>query len=159
METDRIFMKIQARFPDGIESVVSDGMHPHVRVKPESLLDVCRYLKDDPELDFDLLRCISAVDWPQQERIELVYELLSIQYGHTVVLKVLSGRAEPEVDSVCPVWPAADWHEREAFDVMGVIFRNHPNLSRILMPEDWIGYPLRKDYQDLTEYHGLKIKP
>ena len=84
---------------------------------------------------------------------------MSTRFGHTFAVKLLLDRVRPEVESVSPIWPTADWHEREAFDLMGVSFLNHPNAFRILMPDDWVGHPLRKDYRDLTEYHGLKVKP
>jgi NADH-quinone oxidoreductase subunit C len=154
-----IIRLIQQQAPDGVFTAAADGLHPHVRIKPERLFGVCRFLKDEPQLNFNLLRCISAVDWPQQALIELSYEVLSIQYNHAVAIKVMLDRACPEIDSVSSVWPAAEWHEREAFDLMGVTFKNHPDPRRILMPDDWRGHPLRKDYQDLTDYHGLKIKP
>jgi NADH-quinone oxidoreductase subunit C len=154
-----IIRLIQQQAADGGITAAADGLHPHVRIKPERLLEVCNYIKNEPQLNFNLLRCISAVDWPQQTLIELTYDVLSIQFNHAVAIKVMLDRACPEIDSVCCVWPAAEWHEREAFDLIGVTFKNHPDLRRILMPDDWSGYPLRKDYQDLTEYHGLKIKP
>ena len=135
------------------------GLHPHVQILPEGLSDLCLFLKDEPDLHFDLLRCISAVDWPQKNIIELSYDLMSIHYGHTFAVMLALDRAHPEVVSVSTVWPAACWHEREAFDLMGVTFNNHPDARRILMPQDWVGHPLRKDYQDMVEYHGLKVKP
>jgi NADH-quinone oxidoreductase subunit C len=154
-----IIKLIQQQAADGFIAAAADGLHPHVRIRSERLLEVCNYIKNEPQLNFNLLRCISAIDRPQQALIELSYDVLSIQFNHALAIKVLIDRACPETDSVSCVWPAADWHEREAFDLMGVIFKNHPDPRRILMPDDWSGYPLRKDYQDLTEYHGLKLKP
>ena len=154
-----IIKLIQQQVTDGVIAADADGLHPNVGIKPKRLLDVCSYIKNEPQLNFDLLRCISAIDRPQQALIELSYDALSIQFNHALAIKVLLDRTCPEIDSVSFVWPAADWHEREAFDLMGVIFKNHPDPRRILMPDDWSGYPLRKDYQDLTEYHGLKLKP
>jgi NADH-quinone oxidoreductase subunit C len=106
-----------------------------------------------------LLRCISAVDRPAENAIELSYELLSIPFARSAALKVRLDRTRPEIDSVSAIWPAANWHEREAYDLMGVHFRNHPDLRRILMPDDWVGHPLRKDYRDPVEYRGLRVKP
>lgn len=159
MTPEDIIRLLQPRFSDFLLESTSVGLHPHALIRPEGLFDICRFLKNDHGLRFDLLRCISAVDWPQQDMIELSYDLMSIPFGHAFALKLALHRAHPEVESVSAVWPAADWHEREAFDLMGVIFRNHRDARRILMPEDWIGHPLRKDYQDLEEYHGLKVKP
>ena len=150
---------LQERFSDIVLESTNDGWHPHVRIRPEGVTTVCRFLRDEPNLRFDLLRCISTVDWPEKNHIELSYDLMSIRFGHTFAVKLLLDRVRPEVESVSSIWPTADWHEREAFDLMGVSFLNHPNACRILMPDDWIGHPLRKDYRDLTEYHGLKVKP
>jgi NADH-quinone oxidoreductase subunit C len=137
----------------------TSGMHPHVRIKPEDLTRVCCFLRDEPALHFDLLRCITAVDRPEQNAVELVYELMSIPFTHSFAVKTMLDRTAPEIETVSSIWPAADWHEREAFDLMGVRFVHHPDLRRILMPDDWTGHPLRKDYEDPFEYHGLKINP
>jgi len=156
---EEIIRLLQPRVSGILLASKADGLHPHVRIRPEGLIGLCRFLRDEPGLRFDLLRCISAVDWPDKNRIELSYDLMSIPLGHAFAVKLELDRAHPEVESVSAVWPAAGWHEREAFDLMGVIFRNHPDARRILMPEDWIGHPLRKDYQDLVDYHGWKVKP
>jgi NADH-quinone oxidoreductase subunit C len=142
-----------------ILSAAAEGLHPHVVVKPERLTAIATILRTDWRLHFDLLRCISAVDWPAKNSIELSYDLLSVALGHAFAIKVSLDRANPQVESLSAVWPAADWHERETFDLMGVTFLHHPDLRRILLPEDWIGYPLRKDYQYPTEYKGLQLNP
>lgn len=154
-----IIRLVTQQIPEAVSAEAPEGLHPNVQVRPERLLEVCNYLKDAPQLDFDLLRCISAVDWPQQNLFELSYDVLSIQFNHTIAIKTTLDRTHPEIDSVSSVWPAAEWHEREAFDLMGITFKNHPDPRRILLPDDWSGHPLRKDYQDLMEYHGLKINP
>lgn len=159
MTSEEIIRLLQPRFSHILLASTPGGRHPHVQIRAEGLPALGRYLKDEPDLRFDLLRCISAVDWPQKNMIELSYDLMSIPFGHAFAVKLALDRAHPEVESVGAVWPAADWHEREAFDLMGVIFRNLQDARRILMPEDWVGHPLRKDYQDLEEYHGLKVKP
>ena len=156
---EEITRLLQSRFSDLLLESTVGGLHPHVKIRPEGLINVCRFLKDEPSLRFDLLRCISTVDWPQKNVIELSYDLMSIHFAHTFAVKLVLDRTCPEVESVSTVWPAAGWHEREAFDLMGVLFLNHPDARRILMPDDWTGHPLRKDYRDLTEYHGLKVKP
>ena len=118
---------------------------------PARIVDLCRYLKNDEK--FLRLSAVTAVDWhPAEPRFEIVYQLHSIENNQRLRVKCrLSGDA-PEIDSVFEVWRAADWYEREVFDMFGVKFRNHPNLVRILMPVDWEGYPLRKDYP----VHGYK---
>jgi NADH-quinone oxidoreductase subunit C len=142
-----------------VVSAVADGPYPHVVLKPEKLVAAAGFLKTEPRLQFDLLRCISAIDWPARNIVEVAYDLISTSFGHAFAVKVELDRADPQVESVGGIWPAAQWHEREAFDLMGVMFLHHPDLRRILMPEDWPGHPLRKDYQDVVEYGGLKFNP
>ena len=144
---------------DAIISTVADGPYPHAVVKVDRLVAVAGSLRTHGRLRFDVLRCISAIDWPAKNAVELCYDLISTPLAHAFALKVMLDRANPQVESVGGVWPAAWWHEREAFDLMGVTFLNHPDLRRILMPEDWPGHPLRKDYQDIIEYKGLKLNP
>ena len=144
---------------DSVVSAVAEGTYPHVVLKAEKLVAVAGFLKSEPRLRFDLLRCISAIDWPAKNNIEVVYDLISTSLAHAFAVKVVLDRANPQVESAGGIWPAAQWHEREAFDLMGVTFLHHPDLRRILMPEDWTGYPLRKDYQDVVEYKGLKFNP
>ncbi len=144
---------------DSIVSAVPDGLHPHVVVQAPRLAAIATFLKMDSRLWFDLLRCISAIDWPPKNAVELSYDLISTSLGHAFAVKVLLDRASPEVESVSSIWPAAEWHEREAFDLVGVAFSHHPDLCRILLPEDWVGHPLRKDYQYPVEYKGLKLNP
>ena len=142
-----------------IAAVVADGLHPHLVLGAEWLATVADFLRTDARLRFNLLRCISAVDWPAKNSIELSYELVSIVLGHTLAVKVMLNRANPQVESVSDVWPAAEWHEREAFDLLGVTFLGHPDLRRILLPEDWVDHPLRKDYPYLIRYKGLELYP
>lgn len=118
-----------------------------ILVQPENLLKICTELKNRKECLFDFLISISAVDKIKEDKIELVYHLFSTNHLHKLTLKTQLKRTNPVVDSVCDIWITADWHEREAYDLMGVLFFNHPNLTRILMPIDWIGHPLRKDYE------------
>jgi NADH-quinone oxidoreductase subunit C len=117
-------------------------------VARERLLPTAEFLREQPGLQFDFLSDIAAVDrFPMEPRFELNYQLLSIPNRHTLRVRaqVPTGR-DPEIDSVTPVWPTANWIEREIFDLFGVRFTGHPDLRRILMPDDWEGYPLRKDY-------------
>ena len=118
---------------------------------PAQIVDLCRYLKNAEK--FVRLSSITAVDWyPAEPRFEVVYHLHSVEPIRRVRLKYTVGGASPETESVTGVWRAADWYEREIFDMFGITFRNHPNLVRILMPIDWEGHPLRKDYP----VHGYK---
>ncbi|MBF6590729.1 MAG: NADH-quinone oxidoreductase subunit C [Ktedonobacterales bacterium] len=119
-------------------------------LRPMGLAPVCQALRDAPSLRYDFLADITAVDWLEREpRYDVVYHLLSLATRAVVRLKVRVGDGEtpsPEVASVTGIWPAADWYEREIYDLFGIRFAGHPNLTRILMPLDWVGYPLRKDY-------------
>jgi NADH-quinone oxidoreductase subunit C len=150
---------LKQQYSGSFLSATAEGLHPHVVVKPEHLIAMATILRTDWRLHFDMLRCVSAVDWPAKSSIELSYDLLSVALGHAFAIKVSLDRANPQVESLTGIWPAADWHEREAFDLMGVMFLHHPDLRRILLPEDWTDYPLRKDYQYPTEYKGLKLNP
>ena len=118
---------------------------------PARIVDLCRYLKHDEQ--FVRLSAVTAVDWhPAAPRFEVIYHLHSIERNQRLRLKARLSAENPEIESVTGVWRAADWYEREVFDMFGIGFRNHPNLQRILMPVDWEGYPLRKDYP----VHGYK---
>jgi NADH-quinone oxidoreductase subunit C len=125
-------------------------------VPAERLLEVARSLRDGPSTRFDYLRCIAAVDYG--EEFELVYLLFSYIHRRDFKLKVRVPRARPEVPSIESVWPAAAWHEREAFDLMGIRFPGNSDLRRLFLPEDWVGHPLRKDYQEPAEYAGISTK-
>jgi len=119
-------------------------------IDPARIIEVCELLKRD---QFSRLAAVTCVDWyPMEPRFEVVYHLHSISRNERLRLKCKVDGESPAIDSVVSVWKAADWYEREVFDLFGVTFRNHPNLKRILMPDDWEGHPLRKDYP----VHGHK---
>ncbi|MBI3666483.1 MAG: NADH-quinone oxidoreductase subunit C [Acidobacteria bacterium] len=114
-------------------------------VAPEQIVPICRFLKQ--EQTYQRLSSITAVDWfPVEPRFEVVYSLHSFERNHWLRVKCRMGGESPEIDSVTGVWRAANWYEREVFDLFGIRFRNHPDLSRIMMPDDWQGHPLRKNY-------------
>ncbi len=131
---------------------------PKIRVAPDRLVNIMRKLKSDPNLSFDQLLLISAVDRVAESRFDLVYHLASSVRRHRLAVSVQLPRSSPRVPTVSDVWRTADWHEREEYDLMGIEFEGHPDLSRILLPDDWVGYPLRKDYQFPDEYHGVDCK-
>ncbi|MBI2843483.1 MAG: NADH-quinone oxidoreductase subunit D [Armatimonadetes bacterium] len=138
---------------DIIESGAADGA-VELKIKPESVLPICQFLKETPALHFDYPASITGVD--RQDRIELIYHLTSMAKGEKIVLRTDLNRDDPSVDSVTPVWRGANWQEREIYDLLGVRFKNHPELRRILLPDDWEGYPLRKDYViPEDDRHGL----
>lgn len=119
---------------------------------------VCEWLHVSEHAYFDMLSCLTAIDnGPESGTMEVIYNLYSIPFDHHLMLKVKINRTEAIIDSVVDIWKTADWQEREAFDLFGIHFRNHPDLRRILMPKDWVGHPLRKDYQDPEKYHGMTV--
>lgn len=166
--------QLKKKFGDKITGANLDALDPWIEVSPEGLVEVCRYLRDDPKLRFNMLNCISGVDYCEPDpkkaakagwepHLEVVYHLWSLPNKTSLVLKVILPRWKdgvagelPEVPTVSGIWGTADWHEREVYDLSGVIFTGHPNLRRILCPEDWVGHPLRKDYEMPLEYHGIR---
>lgn len=148
---------------DVIIEVVTEPLDPFIEVKPELILGVMEFVSKSPKLYMDFLNCISAVDLGEKEgKMQVVYHLTSITKGFRMVFKASLPRPNndsemPSIDSITSVFKAADWHEREAYDLMGIYFKGHPDLRRILMPTDWRGHPLRKDYENLERYHGIKV--
>ncbi len=141
---------LRERLGEGVLSVTVYRGETTVLLTPAALVDACATLRDAPDLRYDLLEDVTAVDWPEREpRFDLVYQLVSTESGASLRLKIQAGGEddpEPEVPTVSGIWPTANWFEREVFDFFGVRFSGHPDLRRILMPSDWVGYPLRKDY-------------
>jgi NADH-quinone oxidoreductase subunit C len=152
----QVYEKIKERFPAADVQVTEGNGDAFCTVSAASILEVCRWLKSDPEMHFDLCTSISGAD--DTKNLWTVYHLYSIPKNHKAVLKVKLDRQAPSVASLVPVWKAADWHEREAYDMYGIRFTDHPDLRRILLPEDWPGYPLRKDYEFPDEYQGIPLK-
>ncbi len=158
MESAEIHERIKAHLGDGLLESVLNAKDPFVRVAPEGLFNLCGVLRDDPDLRFEALSSLTGVDYRADGQIEVVYHLFSYTHRHMVVIKVRTSRDAPVLPSVESIWPAANWHEREVFDLLGVDFTGHPDLRRILMPEDWVGYPLRKDFVEPEEYHGIRTQ-
>jgi NADH-quinone oxidoreductase subunit C len=135
---------IRKAFPEAVlDASEIDGVL-NLKLAANFLLDVCRLLYSHDDLSFDYLADITAIDW--RDRIEVVYRLTNLATNAKVVLRVDLDRNDPQVESVSSVWKGAEWQEREVYDLMGVRFIGHPDLRRILLPEDWEGHPLRKDY-------------
>ena len=146
-----------------LDHVETGKLQPALHLHPGYLLLVCELLRDQQETYFDFLSAITAVDLGlETNSFQLVYHIASIPYNRQLTLKVTPPSTRslsllPEVSSVSGIWRAAEWHEREAFDLMGIFFSGHPDLRRILLPEDWEGFPLRKDYKDADSYHGISM--
>lgn len=144
--------------------VNTQNIQPYLTVPSQHLVGICQFLRDDERLFFDLLACVTGIDnGVEANTIEVVYNLTSIPFAHNLMLKVVIPRQTgssqlPIVPSVSHIWRTADWHEREAYDLVGIHFENHPDLRRILLPSDWVGYPLRTDYQEQDQYHGIKTR-
>lgn len=157
MTPQQIIEKLTARFAKSgaILESFSDDKHPRIHVNADSWRDIAEFLRREPAMDFDFLLCLSGVDYVVDEKLCCVYDLRSMRHGHEFAVKVFTDRAVPSIPTVVDLWPAADWHEREAFDMFGIDFPGHPDLRRILLPEDWVGHPLRKDYEFPREYHGI----
>jgi NADH-quinone oxidoreductase subunit C len=149
---ENLVKKVENRFPGALTEHVLFGGDLSLVVEPARLIEVARLLKDDPSLDFNYFLYATAVDWPaRQPRFEVVWEVRSLANKTRARLKTRAAMPEPHVPSLTSVWPAANWHERETYDLLGIVFDGHPDLRRILMPETWEGYPLRKDYVSFGE--------
>ena len=156
LDAAAVYARLKVRFADAVgELTGSRRDNMSVTVPPAALVDVCRFLRTEPGLEFDCLSNLSGVDYPKRSVIEVVYHLYSYAHRHLLALKVPAPRDNPVVPSVAGLWSHADWQEREVFDLLGVTFEGHPDLRRILMPEDWPGHPLRKDFVEPEEYHGI----
>ena len=119
-----------------------------IKVPTSSLMKIMASLKEDPRFAFDQLQYHTALDWPAEDRIECLYHFCSTQFHHELMISVSLPRTNPVLPSVSHLWPIAEWQEREVYDMFGVIYENHPDLRRILLDDDWKGFPLRKDYKD-----------
>ncbi len=158
MDAAAIHQRLKARFEASVGDCDLQAKDPCIVIQPQAIVDVCRFLHDEPDLRFDALSNQSGVDYKAKGIIEVVYHLYSYPHRHSTVLKVDVPRDNPVLPSVDSVWNAANWLEREIYDLLGVTFEGHPDLRRLLMPEDWIGHPLRKDFVEPEEYHGISTR-
>jgi len=164
MTDKEVYKKLKSEFgEDKVTAYVeNDAGDNWIQVTPAAIAEVCTYMRDQDDLKFDGLQCLSGVDW--KDRLGVVYHVYSYALKHKVVLHVDVTRPEnpmepspDQIESVTGVWPTANWHEREAHDMVGVQFVNHPDMRRILCPDDWEGWPLRKDYQVQEFYRGMPV--
>ena len=164
---DEVVDALEAAFPafqDAIERVVVDRGELTLHIDPARIAEVCQVLRDDPALRFELCSSVSAVDYlgTDPRRLHTVYQLTSMTYRRRIRLETAVTAEDPHQPSVTRVYPTADWQERENYDMFGIIYDGHPNLTRILMPDDWEGHPQRKDYPlggVPVEYKGAQIPP
>ena len=166
---ENVYASLERAFPqlgDAVERVVVQHGEMTIYVRREYLLEVAQTLRDAPELRFELLSSVSGVDYlevdPTGRRLHSVYHLLSMTYRRRLRLEVSVTAEDPHVPSLTPIYPTADWHERETWDFFGIIYDGHHGLTRIMMPDDWEGHPQRKDYPlggVPVEYKGAEIPP
>lgn len=173
---DEAYDALREAYPgldDAVEKVVVDRGELTLHIRPGRIAEVCQVLRDDESLRFELCSSVSGVDYldagsavggagQDGRRLHVVYQLTSMTYRRVIRLEAAVAVADPHLPSVTAVYPTADWQEREVYDMFGVIFDGHPNLTRILMPDDWAGHPQRKDYPlggVPVEYKGAEIPP
>lgn len=155
MKATEIAAKLSAEFSAALLEVLAEDLHPRVHLEAANWRRVAEFVAGDPEIALDFLLCLTGIDYVGDDKLACVYDIRSAKHGHEFAFKVFTDRDNPVIPSVADLWPAADWHEREAFDLLGIDFPGHPDLRRILLPEDWVGHPLRKDYEFPREYHGI----
>ena len=148
MEREALLQAVTAHFPDAQPVVTEPATQlPEVKVPREKFRALMEWLHDG-ELALDFPMCMTAVDWPEINKITCVYHLYSMAHKHKLVVKVDADREAPNVPTVSDLWEGCNWLEREVFDLFGVTFQDHPDLRRIMLTDDWVGFPLRKDYKD-----------
>ncbi|MDE2889611.1 MAG: NADH-quinone oxidoreductase subunit C [Gemmatimonadota bacterium] len=155
MTPQQIFEKLKEQFGDRVLEL-TENVDPFIRVSADAIAEIGRFLRDDEAMRFESLMCLSGVDYP--EHLSLVYHLFSSTHRHKITLKAELGRENPRLPTVEGVWRVANWHERETYDMFGVVFEGHSDLRRILCPDDWEGWPLRKDYQVQEYYRGIRVE-
>lgn len=175
MTAAEIISLVETQFAAAIIAKGTEALDPYATVDPAKLVEIGTFLRDDPRLKFEMLNDVTGVDYLEPDakkapkagfepHLEVLYHLSSFSFpGRRFTLKLVLPRWKdgvagqlPEVPSVAAVWKTADWQEREVFDLLGVIFTGHPELTRILLGDDWVGHPLRKDYEFPLEYHGIR---
>jgi len=147
LEANPVLQKLREFAPEAIQAIQDFRGELTISIDARDLRRICEFLREATSLSFRFLSDLTAVDhYPNEPRFEMVYHLFSIENSSRLSLKTQVGGTDPKVDSLVPVWPSANAFEREVFDLFGIRFEGHPDLRRILLPEDWEGHPLRKDY-------------
>ena len=163
MTAEDIKQLLTDKLGEVVEAVETGGLQPALIIQPDKIDEVCLELRNNQKCYFDFLSCLTGVDYGvEANKFGVVYHLASIPYKTQLTLKVIKEHDRnsadlPSFKTVSHIWKTADWHEREAYDLVGIYFEGHPDLRRILLPDDWEGYPLRKDYKTAAYYKGIKI--
>lgn len=157
MTPEEIHKRLQEKFGEQILEFDAAALNPWIKIMSDSTEEVARALKEDSDLGFDALMCLSGLDYGGDDNLGVVYSLHSMKHNHKITIRVDLPRDNPEIPTVENIWRTADWHEREAYDLFGINFKGHHDLRRILCPDDWEGYPLRKDYVVQEYYHGMRV--
>jgi len=155
MKPEEIAALLSERFGELILESKPDEINPWSAVDPPSILAISQFLHNDNRMEMDHLELLGGVDY--KDRIEIIYVMYSMKHHHRYTLKCLLPREEPKVPTVESVWAVANWHEREAYDMFGILFEGHSDMRRILCPDDWEGFPLRKDYKAPESYGDLPV--
>lgn len=155
MAPSELILLLQSRFGSAIIQSHDRDLHPRIHVQAGDWRAIAEYLFHTPELRMNWLANLTGIDYAADNKLCTLYDLWSFEHRHALGVKVFCDRENPHIPTVCDLWSIANWHEREAYDLFGIIFDGHPNLSRILLADDWVGHPLRKDYAFPTEYHGI----
>lgn len=155
MTPQEIFDRLKEKFGNRVLDL-TENVDPFIRVSADAIAEIGLYLRDDEAMGFESLMCLSGVDYP--EHLSLVYHLFSSAHRHKITLKADLGREDPGLPTVEGVWRVANWHERETYDMFGIVFEGHSDLRRILCPDDWEGWPLRKDYEVQEYYRGIRVE-
>lgn len=155
MTSRQIIDLLHTKFAGKILADFPEDKHPRIHIDVKEWRPIAELLRHEPSLQFDWLANLSGVDYVADDQMAVVYDLWSFDLHHTFAVKVFCPRDHPHVPTVVDLWAAADWNEREAYDMYGIVFDGHPDLRRILCADDWEGYPLRKDYVFPREYHGI----
>ena len=150
-----IAARLEEAFGNRLITVVTDDKHPRVHIEAQDWRELATLLKTDRLLAFDWLACLTGMDYAADGKLAIVVDLWSTTHDHRFAVKVFCSRETPHIPSVADLWPAAGWHEREAWDLFGIIFDGHADPRRILMADDWVGHPLRKDYVFPREVNGI----
>lgn len=147
---------IEVNFPDAV-ILSEEPQNEFIQIQSEQWLEIAKYIKNDTELKFDSCQCITGVDFGEEKDFEVRYNFHSMKLKHKIEIRIATERKKPRIPSIEQVWRGADWLEREVYDMYGIRFKGHRDLRRMLLPDDWKGWPLRKDYKTPNEYNGMKV--